>query len=117
MSCCSRTGRTTALAYRQRLGIAPVEDAHKISAAPEPTIAGRGASGFAITDLLGAPEVIVPAGFNDVLPLAFSLVQHRALAAPDDGDCCPQDGEANGRRCTPTANGMICVLFYPRPTH
>lgn len=39
----------------------------KIGGAQEPTIAGRGASGFAITDLLGVPEVIVPAGFNDVV--------------------------------------------------
>jgi Asp-tRNA(Asn)/Glu-tRNA(Gln) amidotransferase A subunit family amidase len=39
----------------------------KIGAAQEPTVAGRGASGFAITDLLGAPEVIVPAGFNNVV--------------------------------------------------
>jgi len=39
----------------------------KIGAAQEPTIAGRGASGFAITDLLGVPEIIVPAGFNDVV--------------------------------------------------
>ncbi|MEJ0036920.1 MAG: amidase family protein [Gammaproteobacteria bacterium] len=39
----------------------------KIGGAQEPTVAGRGASGFAITDLLGVPEVIVPAGFNDVV--------------------------------------------------
>jgi len=34
--------------------------------AQEPTISGRGASGFAITDLLGVPEIITPAGFNDI---------------------------------------------------
>ena len=39
----------------------------KIGGAQEPTVAGRGASGFAITDLLGVPEIIVPAGFNDVV--------------------------------------------------
>jgi len=39
----------------------------KIGWAQEPTVAGRGASGFAITDLLGVPEIIVPAGFNDVV--------------------------------------------------
>jgi Asp-tRNA(Asn)/Glu-tRNA(Gln) amidotransferase A subunit family amidase len=39
----------------------------KIGAAQEPSVAGRGASGFAITDLLGVPEIIVPAGFNDVV--------------------------------------------------
>lgn len=35
--------------------------------AQEPSVAGRGASGFAITDLLGVPEIITPAGFNDVV--------------------------------------------------
>ena len=39
----------------------------KIGAAQEPNVGGRGASGFAITDLLGVPEIIVPAGFNDVV--------------------------------------------------
>jgi amidase len=39
----------------------------KIGGAQEPAVAGRGASGFAITDLLGVPEIIVPAGFNDVV--------------------------------------------------
>ena len=39
----------------------------KTGAAQEPTVAGRGASGFAITDLLGVPEIIVPAGFNQVV--------------------------------------------------
>jgi Asp-tRNA(Asn)/Glu-tRNA(Gln) amidotransferase A subunit family amidase len=38
----------------------------KTGAAQEATTAGRSASGFAITDLLGVPEIIVPAGFNDV---------------------------------------------------
>jgi len=38
----------------------------RTGAAQEPTIAGRGASGFAITDLLGVPEIITPAGFNQV---------------------------------------------------
>lgn len=38
----------------------------KIGAAQEPAAAGRGASGFAITDLLGVPEIITPAGFNQV---------------------------------------------------
>jgi amidase len=38
----------------------------KTGAAQEPTAAGRSASGFAITDLLGVPEIIVPAGFNQV---------------------------------------------------
>ena len=39
----------------------------KIGHAQEPNADGRGASGFGITDLLGVPEVIVPAGFNDVV--------------------------------------------------
>jgi Asp-tRNA(Asn)/Glu-tRNA(Gln) amidotransferase A subunit family amidase len=34
--------------------------------AQEPDVAGRRASGFAITDVLGVPEIIVPAGFNEV---------------------------------------------------
>ena len=39
----------------------------KTGRAQEPSVAGRGASGFAITDVLGVPEIIVPAGFNDVV--------------------------------------------------
>ncbi len=39
----------------------------KIGHAQEPNADGRGASGFGITDLLGVPEVIVPAGFSDVV--------------------------------------------------
>lgn len=39
----------------------------KIGSAQEPDTAGRRANGFAITDLLGVPEIIVPAGFNDVV--------------------------------------------------
>jgi amidase len=39
----------------------------KIGGAQEPDAAGRRANGFAITDLLGVPEIIVPAGFNDVV--------------------------------------------------
>ena len=39
----------------------------KIGYAQEPNADGRGGSGFGITDLLGAPEVVVPAGFNDVV--------------------------------------------------
>jgi Asp-tRNA(Asn)/Glu-tRNA(Gln) amidotransferase A subunit family amidase len=39
----------------------------KIGSAQEPDAAGRRAHGFAITDLLGVPEIIVPAGFNDVV--------------------------------------------------
>jgi Asp-tRNA(Asn)/Glu-tRNA(Gln) amidotransferase A subunit family amidase len=38
----------------------------KTGSAQEPTAAGRSASGFAITDLLGVPEIVVPAGFNEV---------------------------------------------------
>jgi Asp-tRNA(Asn)/Glu-tRNA(Gln) amidotransferase A subunit family amidase len=38
----------------------------KTGGAQEPNAGGRGASGFAITDLLGVPEIIVPAGFNAV---------------------------------------------------
>jgi Asp-tRNA(Asn)/Glu-tRNA(Gln) amidotransferase A subunit family amidase len=42
--------------------------------AQEPTVDGRSASGFAITDLLGVPEIITPAGFNDVeYPTQFVL--------------------------------------------
>lgn len=39
----------------------------RIGDAQEPDADGRRANGFAITDLLGVPEVIVPAGFNDVV--------------------------------------------------
>jgi amidase len=39
----------------------------KTGGAQEPTIDGRAANGFAITDLLGVPEIIEPAGFNDVI--------------------------------------------------
>ena len=39
----------------------------RIGYAQEPNADGRGGSGFGITDLLGVPEVIVPAGFNDVV--------------------------------------------------
>jgi amidase len=38
----------------------------KTGTAQEPDVLGRRASGFAITDVLGVPEVIVPAGFNQV---------------------------------------------------
>jgi Asp-tRNA(Asn)/Glu-tRNA(Gln) amidotransferase A subunit family amidase len=42
--------------------------------AQEPTVDGRSASGFAITDLLGVPEIITPAGFSDVeYPTQFVL--------------------------------------------
>jgi Asp-tRNA(Asn)/Glu-tRNA(Gln) amidotransferase A subunit family amidase len=36
----------------------------KIGYAQEPDQAGRRASGFGITDMIGVPEIIVPAGFN-----------------------------------------------------
>jgi amidase len=39
----------------------------KIGGAQQPTVEGRGASGFSITDLLGVPEVVTPAGFTDVV--------------------------------------------------
>jgi Asp-tRNA(Asn)/Glu-tRNA(Gln) amidotransferase A subunit family amidase len=39
----------------------------KIGGAQEPTADGRSANGFAITDLLGVPEIVVPAGFNQVV--------------------------------------------------
>jgi len=39
----------------------------KTGGAQEPATAGRAANGFAITDLLGVPEIIVPAGFNQVV--------------------------------------------------
>jgi amidase len=39
----------------------------RIGHAQEPNADGRSASGFGITDLLGVPEIIVPAGFNDVV--------------------------------------------------
>ena len=39
----------------------------KIGSAQEPDANGRRANGFAITDLLGVPEIIVPAGFNDTV--------------------------------------------------
>lgn len=39
----------------------------KIGIDREPAVAGRTAAGPSITDLLGAPEVIVPAGFDDTV--------------------------------------------------
>jgi Asp-tRNA(Asn)/Glu-tRNA(Gln) amidotransferase A subunit family amidase len=39
----------------------------RIGHAQEPNVDGRGGSGFGITDLLGVPEIVVPAGFNDVV--------------------------------------------------
>ena len=39
----------------------------KIGRAQDPNVEGRGGSGFGITDLLGVPEIVVPAGFNDVV--------------------------------------------------
>ncbi|MET0986819.1 MAG: hypothetical protein ABW034_15580 [Steroidobacteraceae bacterium] len=39
----------------------------KIGFDREPTVDDRTAAGPSITDLLGAPEIIVPAGFNDVV--------------------------------------------------
>jgi len=39
----------------------------RIGWAQEPDTGGRRPNGFAITDLLGVPEIIVPAGFNDVV--------------------------------------------------
>lgn len=39
----------------------------KTGGAQEPDQDGRRASGFGITDTLGIPEIIVPAGFNDVI--------------------------------------------------
>ena len=38
----------------------------KTGSAQEPDADGRRASGFAITDLLGVPEIITPAGFNQI---------------------------------------------------
>jgi amidase len=50
----------------------------KIGAAQEPDAAGRRANGFAITDLLGVPEIIVPAGFNEtVYEPAFVLSEDK----------------------------------------
>jgi amidase len=39
----------------------------KIGIDREPTIAGRSAAGPSITDLLGVPEITIPAGFNQVV--------------------------------------------------
>jgi amidase len=39
----------------------------KTGFAQEPNVEGRGGSGFGITDLLGVPEIVVPAGFNNVV--------------------------------------------------
>ena len=41
----------------------------KVGGPSEPTVNGRGAAGAtqAVTALLGAPEIVVPAGFNDVV--------------------------------------------------
>jgi Asp-tRNA(Asn)/Glu-tRNA(Gln) amidotransferase A subunit family amidase len=39
----------------------------KTGYAQDPNVEGRGGSGFGITDLLGVPEIVVPAGFNDVV--------------------------------------------------
>jgi Asp-tRNA(Asn)/Glu-tRNA(Gln) amidotransferase A subunit family amidase len=39
----------------------------KIGIDREPTVGGRAAAGPSITDVLGVPEITVPAGFNDVV--------------------------------------------------
>ncbi len=39
----------------------------KIGTDREPTVAGRSAAGPSITDLLGVPEITVPAGYNDIV--------------------------------------------------
>jgi len=58
----------------------------KIGAAQDPAVANRGASGFAITDLLGVPEIIVPAGFNDVVyPPQFVLSDDKKTYTPVAG--------------------------------
>lgn len=50
----------------------------KIGGAQEPDALGRRANGFAITDLLGVPEIITPAGFNDVVyEPGFALSEDR----------------------------------------
>ena len=69
----------------------------KTGAAQEPTVAGRGASGFAITDLLGVPEIIVPAGFNQV-------VYEPQFALSDDK-----------KSYTPTAGNVESKLAHPLP--
>src|SRR5262245_16991054 len=69
----------------------------KTGGAQEPTVAGRGASGFAITNLLGVPEIIVPAGFNDV-------VYEPQFVLSDDR-----------KSYTPTAGTVASKLSHPLP--
>jgi Asp-tRNA(Asn)/Glu-tRNA(Gln) amidotransferase A subunit family amidase len=58
----------------------------KTGGAQEPNAGGRGASGFAITDLLGVPEIIVPAGFNDVVyESKFELSDDKKTYVPKAG--------------------------------
>jgi len=58
----------------------------KTGGAQEPNVANRGASGFAITDLLGVPEIIVPAGFNeDVYEPRFVLSDDKKSYTPTAG--------------------------------
>ena len=80
----------------------------RVGGPSEPTVNGRGASGSTqtITALIGAPEIVVPAGFNDVVYEPRYVLN----AAGDRYDAAP--GYEPSRLDTPLPIGM---MFWAGP--
>ena len=80
----------------------------KVGGPSEPTVNGRGASGSTqtITALIGAPEIVVPAGFNDVVYEPRYVLN----AAGDGYDAVP--GYERSRLDTPLP---ISMMFWAGP--
>ena len=80
----------------------------KVGGPSEPTVNGRGASGSTqtITALIGAPEIVVPAGFNDVVYEPRYVLN----AAGDRYDAVP--GYEPSRLDTPLP---ISMMFWAGP--
>ena len=80
----------------------------KVGGPSEPTVNGRGASGSTqtITALIGAPEIVVPAGFNDVVYEPRYVLN----AAGDRYDAVP--GYERSRLDTPLP---ISMMFWAGP--
>ena len=80
----------------------------RVGGPSEPTVNGRGASGSTqtITALIGAPEIVVPAGFNDVVYEPRYVLN----AAGDGYDAAP--GYERSRLDTPLPIGM---MFWAGP--
>ena len=80
----------------------------KVGGPSEPTVNGRGASGSTqtITALIGAPEIVVPAGFNDVVYEPRYVLN----AAGDGYDAVP--GYEPSRLDTPLP---ISMMFWAGP--